>query len=254
MSAYLGRTELLRWVNAVCATELTKVEQMSSGAVACQVLDVLYPGQVPMHKVDWMATQMHECVHNYKLLQQALAVLAIDKHIAVDNLVRGKYQDNLELLQWLKSFYDSHETPKVYDARVRRAKGRGGAQYNKKLDGVSTSVKRVRSTTTDCRASRRETEEIAVVLEKMEKMKIQSEELTEEKNAMMALIQELYETIDSVKKERDFYLKKLTTIEELVHEAELSKTTSAQTNLLGLSVLDVVYATTEDEEEQELPF
>ena len=43
-------------------------------------------------------------------------------------------------------------------------------------------------------------------------------------------------------------------IGDLVHEIELSKTTSAQTNFLGLSVLDVIYATEEDEQEQELLF
>ncbi|POM60186.1 Microtubule -associated protein EB1 [Phytophthora palmivora] len=249
MTAYLGRTELLRWLNALCATELTRVEEASSGAVACQV-------KIQMNKVDWMATQQHECVHNYKLLQQGFTTLGITKRIPVDKLVRGKYQDNLEFLQWLKCFYDSHKAPlQPYDARARRAKGRGGVQYNRKLDGVRTLVKRARVAMADGRTSRRcEAEEITAVMEKMEKMKIQSEGLTEEKKTLMDQVTELKRTVERVKKERDFYLKKLRTIEELVHEAELSKTTSAQTNLLGLSVLDVVYATTEDEEEQELPF
>jgi hypothetical protein len=55
-----------------------------------------------------------------------------------------------------------------------------------------------------------------------------------------------------VKSERDFYLKKLEEIAALVHESELSKTKTAQSSLLALSILDVLFATEEDEQEMVL--
>ncbi|KAE9334224.1 hypothetical protein PR003_g13625 [Phytophthora rubi] len=42
-------------------------------------------------------------------------------------------------------------------------------------------------------------------------------------------------------------------IEELVHNVELAKTNNAQANMLGMSILEVLYATVEDEQEFE-PF
>ncbi|KAG6968324.1 hypothetical protein JG687_00003808 [Phytophthora cactorum] len=206
---FVSRTELLVWLNTLCAIQLTTVEQASSGAVACQVLDLLYPGIIPMNRVNWTTTQPHECMHNYKLLQKSLLALHIDKNIPVDKLIRGKYQDNLEFLQWLKAFYDHHEPP---------------------LQPYDTSEA-----------------EFAAVLKKMQAMKIKSNGLMEERNALKAETCALREKAERVKGERDFYVNKLEAIAELVHDAELSKATNAQTNLLGLSILDVLFATEEDE-------
>ncbi|KAG2821034.1 hypothetical protein PC129_g8831 [Phytophthora cactorum] len=220
----------------------------SSGAVACQVLDLLYPGIIPMNRVNWTTTQPHECMHNYKLLQKSLLALHIDKNIPVDKLIRGKYQDNLEFLQWLKAFYDHHEPPlQPYDTCARRSKRKGGARYNQKLGG-SPVKKRARVATTGRRCSADAAEaEFAAVLKKMQAMKIKSNGLMEERNALKAETCALREKAERVKGERDFYVNKLEAIAELVHDAELSKATNAQTNLLGLSILDVLFATEEDE-------
>ncbi|CAH0493001.1 unnamed protein product [Peronospora farinosa] len=269
-SAYfIGRKELLTWVNALCGTELTRVEQTCSGAVACQVLDAVYPGRISMSKVNWTASREHDIMRNYKLLQQSFTALKIDKQIPVDRLIRGRYQDNLEFLQWLKAFYDTQRTlPMVYDARSQRAKGKGGDQYmyNNKVGERHTSTPSMKKKARlDEQTPRRQTSQLyrhgetksseyTIVLEKMEHMKITSKGLLEEKEGLMMQIHELNEAIKRTKKERDFYMKKLEMIGELVHEGELSKTTSAQTNFLGLSILDVIYATEEDEQEQELLF
>lgn len=34
---------------------LTKIEQLGSGAVYCQVVDVVHPGKIAMNKVNWKA-------------------------------------------------------------------------------------------------------------------------------------------------------------------------------------------------------
>lgn len=58
---------------------------------------------------------------NFKILQQSFTKLGIMKHIEVEKLVKCKYQDNLELLQWFKKIFDSNGvTAKDYNAVQRR--------------------------------------------------------------------------------------------------------------------------------------
>jgi microtubule-associated protein, RP/EB family len=138
---FVGRKEILDWVNGVCQTSLTKVEQTCTGAVACMILDAIYPGKVPMAKVDWSAKVDYEYVQNYKVLQKCFTTMKIDRHIEVDRLIRGKYQDNLEFMQWFKRFYELNASGAPYDAIAIRERGKGGAQYTAKFGagGASTS-------------------------------------------------------------------------------------------------------------------
>lgn len=81
---FVGRKEILDWINGVCETSLTKVEQSCNGAIACMILDAIYPGKVPMSKVDWSANKDYEHVQNYKILQKCFTTLKLDKFIEVD--------------------------------------------------------------------------------------------------------------------------------------------------------------------------
>lgn len=42
------------------------------------------------------------------------------KYIDVDKLIKAKYQDNLEMTQWLKRYYDINFNGEPYDAVGRR--------------------------------------------------------------------------------------------------------------------------------------
>lgn len=132
---FVGRKEILDWINSLCGLNLSKVEQTCTGAVACQILDAMYPGKVPMSKVDWSANKDYEYIANYKVLQKCFTNLKIDKHIEVDRLVRGKYQDNLEFMQWFKKFYELNASGQPYDPITQREKGKGGAAYTNKFGG-----------------------------------------------------------------------------------------------------------------------
>lgn len=133
---FVGRKEILDWVNGLCGLSLAKIEQTCTGAVACQILDSMYPGKVPMAKVDWSANKDYEYIQNYKVLQKCFQGLKIDKYIEVDRLVRGKYQDNLEFMQWFKKFYELNASGQPYDPIAQREKGKGGAQYTQKHGGA----------------------------------------------------------------------------------------------------------------------
>ena len=77
----LSRGELLLWVNDLLKTNLTKIEQLGTGAIYCQLIDILYPNKLPMTKVNWKAKFDYEFVHNFKILQQTFNNLKILKNI-----------------------------------------------------------------------------------------------------------------------------------------------------------------------------
>jgi RP/EB family microtubule-associated protein len=77
----MSRGELLSWVNDLLKINLTKIEQLGTGAVYCQLIDILYPGKLAMSKVNWKAKFDYEFVVNFKVLQQSFTKLGIMKHI-----------------------------------------------------------------------------------------------------------------------------------------------------------------------------
>lgn len=127
---FVGRKEIMDWINSTLDLNLAKVEDTANGAVACQLLDIMYPGQVPMHKVNWAAKQDFEFVANYKILQTCFTKLSIDRHIDVDRLISGRYMDNLEFMQWFKRFFEMGVSNKGdYDPYAVRCKGKGGDKF-----------------------------------------------------------------------------------------------------------------------------
>jgi len=125
---FTSRSELLDFFNTTLNMNLTKIEQTATGAVACQLADIMFPKSVPMSRVSWEAKTPPEYVSNYKLLQAAFSKNKVQRYVDVDKLIRAKYQDNLEFCQWLKAFYDQAAPPlrEGYDPVAIRARGKGG--------------------------------------------------------------------------------------------------------------------------------
>ncbi|KAF6205218.1 hypothetical protein GE061_019385 [Apolygus lucorum] len=104
----MSRHEMLAWINEYLPNKMQKIESLCSGSAYCILLDRLFPNSVPLKRVKVKANQEFEYIQNFKLLQQAFKSCGVDKEVPVDRLVRGKFQDNFEFLQWFKKFYDAN--------------------------------------------------------------------------------------------------------------------------------------------------
>jgi len=132
---FVSRGELLSWLNDFLKLSYTKVEQVADGAAHCQVFDALFPGKVPLHKVNFSARHEYEYVQNYKVLQAVLDKVGIEKHIEVERLIKARAQDNLEFLQWVKAVFDRFYAGQPYNAVERREAA--VRKYNEQKPGVS---------------------------------------------------------------------------------------------------------------------
>ncbi|NWW98601.1 MARE3 protein, partial [Caloenas nicobarica] len=131
-SENLSRHDMLAWVNDSLQLNYTKIEQLCSGAAYCQFMDMLFPGCVHLRKVKFQAKLEHEYIHNFKVLQAAFKKMGVDKVgqppnpsvppkiIAVERLVKGKFQDNFEFIQWFKKFFDANYDGKEYNPLLAR--------------------------------------------------------------------------------------------------------------------------------------
>eukprot|EP01024_Parvocaulis_polyphysoides_P059023 TRINITY_DN6372_c1_g6_i2.p1 TRINITY_DN6372_c1_g6~~TRINITY_DN6372_c1_g6_i2.p1 ORF type:complete len:302 (-),score=35.94 TRINITY_DN6372_c1_g6_i2:200-1105(-) len=143
---YVGRLELLQWINQSLALNINKIEQTASGAIACQLLDQLHPGIVPIQKVDFNCKNEYEYITNWKVLQSAFNKLNIDKEIDINKLVKGRPLDNMEFLQWFKHYYDTQlaiSGIQEYDPIGRREQSKSGnlRESGSSKVGVTTAKK-----------------------------------------------------------------------------------------------------------------
>ena len=70
--------------------------------------------------MNWGAKHEYEFVNNFKVLQKAFEKNNVLRNIEVGKLVKAKYQDNLEFLQWMKRFHDLNSSGADYDAVSKR--------------------------------------------------------------------------------------------------------------------------------------
>lgn len=119
-----SRMALIHWINNLLQIGYTRVEQCGTGAVLCQIFDSIY-GDVNLSKVKFNSNQEYEYVLNFKVLQSCFAKHHIQQPVPVERLIKCKFQDNLEFLQWVKKYWDQHFNGGPYDAIARRRGAQG---------------------------------------------------------------------------------------------------------------------------------
>ena len=146
---FTSKSELLAWINTTLDLEITGIEQTTTGAIFCQLLDAAHPGTIRMNKVNWKANVETEYISNFKILQQGLSTNNINKPINIDRLSKGKAQELIELLQWL---YGHHISLKINPANYDAKKTRNGQTFiffgDKKRNNINN--KNIRDDLSQC--------------------------------------------------------------------------------------------------------
>ncbi|CAG2209704.1 MAPRE [Mytilus edulis] len=235
----LSRHDILAWLNDSIQTNYSKIEELCTGAAYCQFMDILFPGTVQLKKVKFNTKLEHEYIQNFKLLQNAFKKSQTDKVIPVDRLVKGRFQDNFEFVQWFKRFFDANYQGNEYDAVAARDGQQVGAT-TKPTNRVSPAVKKP--------PPQRQPVSVASNTKSPSQLKPTTQRTVNNNSVGGAgdsgkveeLKQQLNEmrlTIEGLEKERDFYFGKLRDIEITCQEYE-------QENLPALkSVCDILYQT-----------
>ncbi|KAH8372933.1 hypothetical protein KR009_008355 [Drosophila setifemur] len=119
-SENLSRHDMLAWVNDCLQSQFSKIEELCTGAAYCQFMDMLFPNSVPVKRVKFRTNLEHEYIQNFKILQAGFKKMSVDKIIPVDKLIKGRFQDNFEFLQWFKKFFDANYDGREYNPVAQR--------------------------------------------------------------------------------------------------------------------------------------
>uniref|UniRef100_A0AAY4ECV9 DNA (cytosine-5-)-methyltransferase n=1 Tax=Denticeps clupeoides TaxID=299321 RepID=A0AAY4ECV9_9TELE len=113
-----GQSEALSWLNGQLQTNFRQLDQLSSGACYCQLMDWLYPGSINMKSVKFQARTKAEFLQNYTILQAAFQKNNITKPVPTEELIKGK--SSFQFLKWFKTFFQANHKEKEYDPVAAR--------------------------------------------------------------------------------------------------------------------------------------
>lgn len=237
----LSRHDMLAWINESLQLNLTKIEQLCSGSAYCQFMDMLFPGSVVLKKVKFQAKLEHEYIQNFKILQAGFKKMGVDKIIPVDKLVKGKFQDNFEFVQWFKKFFDANYDGKDYDPVAARQ-----GQETVVTPTLSASIlsKPKKTLNSSSAAPQR-----SVVAQRTNVAPKGGPGIVrrpgtigngeEESAELIQQINTLKTTVNDLEKERDFYFGKLRNIELICQENE------GESDPVLQRIVEILYATDE---------
>ncbi|KAJ1191602.1 hypothetical protein NDU88_000918 [Pleurodeles waltl] len=246
----MSRHDIIAWVNDIVCSNYTKVEQLCSGAAYCQFMDMLFPGCISLKKVKFQAKLEHEYIHNFKLLQASFKRMNVDKVIPVEKLVKGRFQDNLDFIQWFKKFFDANYDGKEYNPMEAR-QGQDalpppdpGEQIfnlpkkphhaNSPTAGAAKSSPLVKPGSASSRPSSAKKAAQSPVPKSDKDLETQVTQLSDQVHSLKV-------ALEGVEKERDFYFSKLREIELLCQEH------GQETDDLVQRLMEVLYAAEDPE-------
>ncbi|CAF1064178.1 unnamed protein product [Rotaria sordida] len=252
----LSRNDILQWINTALEANFTKIEDLCTGAAYCQFMEMMFPGAIGTRskRVKWNTKLEHEYINNFKI-------------VPVEKLVKGKFQDNFEFVQWFKKFFDANYTAAHdYDPVAARD---GQPLGNGKTSGAGSGIRAppasrppppppapVRSVPPVTRppvttkSMQQHQQKISPsthrpvgvghhvdphhVLHSNENIRLQHEI-----DALQEIVQQHAVQIAGLEKERDFYYQKLRDVEVICQEPECETLSPIQ------KVLEILYATEE---------
>ncbi|XP_018328464.1 microtubule-associated protein RP/EB family member 1 isoform X3 [Agrilus planipennis] len=252
----LSRHDMLAWVNDCLQSHFQKIEELCTGAAYCQFMDMLFPGSVQLKKVKFRTNLEHEYIQNFKVLQASFKKMGVDKIVPIDRLVKGRFQDNFEFLQWFKKFFDANYKGEAYDPLGMRngemlggsggAAPRGATMLTKRSQLNSPTKKPVAIVSTgppsselSAQRSQMPTKVNAAAKPKpLSNVNSRGDANASKIEELSNQILELKMSVEGLEKERDFYFGKLRDIEVMCQEND-------ENNPIIQKILDVLYATEE---------
>ncbi|KAL0101124.1 hypothetical protein PUN28_018757 [Cardiocondyla obscurior] len=255
----LSRHDMLAWVNDCLQSSFTKIEELCTGAVYCQFMDMLFPGSVPLKRVKFKTNLEHEYIQNFKILQGGFKKMNVDKIVPIDRLVKGRFQDNFEFLQWFKKFFDANYSgAEPYDALAMRggeAMGsggnnapRGGSNIKPRISPRETvnSSKPAPRATGEERPSTMSADSTNNLVNKVQppyrappKTTVGNRGDNGKVEELSAQLVEMKMSVEGLEKERDFYFGKLRDIEVMCQDCE----NNGDPPPIVQKILEVLYAT-----------
>jgi RP/EB family microtubule-associated protein len=245
---------MLSWVNSCLESSFTKIEELCSGAAYCQFMDMLFPGSVVLKKVKFQTKLEHEYIQNFKLLQSGFKKVEVEKIIPVDKLVKGRFQDNFEFVQWFKKFFDANYKGDEYNALEARggiplgSPGAAGKPMHRVAPPTTQIAARSRPTAAPAANGHKNISSVGMVKPQVASpgrtlINNNSSRSAATNSQIEELTAQLADTtmqLEGLEKERDFYFGKLRDIEVLCQETE---TEEVDGEGIRKRILDILYAT-----------
>ncbi|XP_070171951.1 microtubule-associated protein RP/EB family member 1 isoform X2 [Polyergus mexicanus] len=248
----LSRHDMLAWVNDCLQSSFTKIEELCTGAVYCQFMDMLFPGSVPLKRVKFKTNLEHEYIQNFKILQGGFKKMNVDKVIPVDKLIKGRFQDNFEFLQWFKKFFDANYDGREYDAY----EARGCIPLGSGVDGThnlsNPQLVPLPPQSKPPQMQQKHIQQRNSVPRQQQVNKVTPPYRVQPKNTVVgnrgdtgkveelsAQLVELKMSVEGLEKERDFYFGKLRDIEVMCQDCD----NGGDPPPIVQKILDVLYAT-----------
>lgn len=265
----LSRHDMLQWVNDSLQSSFAKIEDLSTGAAYCQFMDMLFPDAnvINLKSVKLNTKLEHESVNNWKLVQKAFKKQGVDKIIPVDKLVKAKFQDNFEFVQWFKKFFDANFDGADYDALGARgnvAMGGGGkvapvasrAPAPRPAQPKAAPAARAAPAPRAAPLSQQNGNSAAAAPAARVAPTARGAGDDRQVAELTNKVEELTSSVEGLERERDFYFNKLRDIEVLIQESENAAEEGAEPNPVMAEILAILYATEDgflapDENEEE---
>ncbi|PNF15956.1 Microtubule-associated protein RP/EB family member 3 [Cryptotermes secundus] len=240
----LSRHDMLAWVNDCLASNFTKIEELCTGAAYCQFMDMLFPGIVVMKRIKFKTNLEHEYIQNFKILQAAFKKMSVDKIVPIDRLIKGRFQDNFEFLQWFKKFFDANYSGTDYDALAVRGGEQMGSGGLSAPRGGGHNAKRAPSIVPATAAATRPIRQAVPKMNQTSRPVPNRNQGISNQRGDAGKVEELNTqlldlklTVDGLEKERDFCFGKLRDIEVMCQENDNEQ------NPIIQKILDILYAT-----------
>lgn len=266
---FVPRQELLAWVNNLLQLQVTKVEEMASGAAHCQIFDCLYPGKVALRRVKYDAKMEYEFEQNFKVLQDAFVDIGISRSVPTARLIKAKYQDNLEFLQWVHEYFLRNYRGQPYDAHARRSVMQGykssalrsrtqsksrtqSGKQSRNLGAGSVSASRG----TPLKDRERQNMDSGSSGEAQMRVREELLKYEEKLNLAYQTTKDLKTLAQDLENERDFYFAKISQVEQICKSAEAEipnevsgdATVSSSSNDWKMRLLNSIYDVLYDDE------